>query len=55
VLHRGEPYQIRDLDRNPMTQRAAKQLIKDQYTVDEQTRSRARARTAATKRSKTTR
>jgi hypothetical protein len=55
VLHRGQPYQIRDLDGNPATQRAAKQLIKDHYTVDEQTRSRARARTAATKRSKTTR
>jgi transposase len=55
VLHRAQPYQIRDLDGNPVTQRAAKQLIKDHYTVDEQTRSRARARTAATKRSKTTR
>jgi transposase len=55
ILHRGQPYQMRDLDGIPITERAAKQLIKDHYTVDEQTRARARARTAATKRSKTTR
>jgi transposase len=55
VLHRGQPYQVRDRDGNPIAQRAAKQLIKDQYTVDKETRARARAHTAATKRSKTTR
>jgi Transposase and inactivated derivatives len=55
VLRRAQPYQLRDLDGNPITQRAAKQLIKDHYTVDQQTRARARAHTAATKRSKTTR
>lgn len=55
VLTTGQPYQLRDLDGRPITTRAAKQLIADQLTVDPAVRARARARTAATHRSKLTR
>lgn len=55
TLTTGQPYQLRDLDGQPITTRAAKQLIADQLTVDPAVRARARARTAATHRSKLTR
>jgi hypothetical protein len=51
----GEPYQLRGPDGQPITARAAKQIIAEQYTVDEAVRARARARSAATHRAKLTR
>ena len=55
VLHRGQPYQLRDPDGQPITARAAKALIAEQYTVPETVRARARAHSAATHRAKLTR
>jgi transposase len=55
VLTRGEPYQLRDLDGEPVTERAARQLIAERLTVPEPVRARARARSAATHRAKLTR
>jgi len=55
VLHRGQPYQLRDPDGQPITTRAAKALIAEQYTVPETVRARARAHSAATHRAKLTR
>ncbi len=55
VLRRGEPYQLRDLDGRPVTERAAKQLIAERLTVDQTVRTRARAHSAATHRAKLTR
>ncbi len=40
VLRRGEPYQLRDLNGRPVTERAAKQLIAAELTVDDAVRSR---------------
>ena len=55
VLTRGTPYRLQGLDGEPITTRAAKVLIAQQFTVPEDIRSRARAHTAATHRSKLTR
>jgi transposase len=55
VLDRGTPYQLRDLDGTPITERAAKALIAQRFTVDDDVRARARARSAATHRAKLTR
>jgi transposase len=44
VLHRGTTYQLRDLDGVPITERAAKRLITERFTVNETVRARARAR-----------
>jgi transposase len=55
VLTRGARYQLRDPDGRPITARAAKALIHERFTVPEDIRQRARARTAATHRSKLTR
>jgi transposase len=55
VLHRGQPYQLRDPDGQPITARAAKALIAEQYTVPDTVRARARAHSAATHRAKLTR
>lgn len=55
VLTRGQPYQLRDLDGQPITARAAKALIRGQLTVDDTVRARARAHSAATHRAKLTR
>ena len=55
VLHRGVPYQLQDPDGQPITTRAAKTLIAQRFTVPEEIRKRARARSAATHRSKLTR
>jgi hypothetical protein len=55
VLHRGQPYQLRDPDGQPITARTAKALITEQYTVPETVRARARAHSAATHRAKLTR
>jgi len=55
VLTRGQPYQLRDPDGQPITARAAKALIRDQLTVDDTVRARARAHSAATHRAKLTR
>jgi hypothetical protein len=50
VLTRGQPYQLRDLDGQPITARAAKTLIRDRLAVDDTVRARARAHSAATHR-----
>jgi hypothetical protein len=55
VLTRGQPYQLRDLDGQPITARAAKALIRDRLAVDDTVRARARAHSAATHRAKLTR
>ena len=55
VLTRGARYQLRDPDGRPITARAAKALIHEHFTVPKDIRQRARARTAATHRSKLTR
>jgi transposase len=55
VLHRGQPYQLRDPDGQPITARAAKALIAEQFTVPDTVRARARAHSAATHRAKLTR
>jgi transposase len=55
VLTRGRPYQLRDLDGQPVTARAAKALIAGELTVDPGVRARARAHSAATHRAKLTR
>ncbi len=55
VLARGEPYQLRDLDGKAITERAAKALIAERFTVGEDVRGRARAHSAATHRAKLTR
>ena len=55
VLTRGIPYQLRDLDGQPISRLAAKQMIKDRCTVAEHVRANARAHSAATNRSKLTR
>lgn len=55
VLHRGQPYQLRDPDGQPITTRAAKALIAEQFTVPDTVRARARAHSAATHRAKLTR
>jgi len=55
VLDRGTAYQLRDLDGQPITERAAKTLIAERFTVGEDVRARARAHSAATHRAKLTR
>jgi transposase len=54
VLTRGEPYQLRDIDGTPVTVAVAKHLARTEYAVPEDVRARARARSAATHRSKLT-
>lgn len=55
VLSEGRPYQLRDLEGKPTTERAAKALIAQQYTVGADVRARTRAHSAATHRGKLTR
>jgi transposase len=55
VLTRDQPYQLCDLDGQPITERAAKALIAEQLHVDEEVRTRSRAHSAATHRAKLTR
>ena len=55
VLNRGEPYQLQDVDGTPVTRAHAKQLARTSYAVPPEVRARARARSAATHRSKLTR
>jgi transposase len=54
VLHRGQPYQLRDVDGTPLTRVRAKEIART-YAVPPEVRARARARSAATHRSKLTR
>jgi hypothetical protein len=54
VLDRSQPYQLRDPDGHPITARAAKTLIAEQFTVPDTVRARARAHSAATHRAKLT-
>lgn len=44
VMHRGEPYVIRDTDGTPVTPAEAKAIIAQRYTVTEDVRRRRRAR-----------
>lgn len=55
VLTEDRAYQLRDLDGKPVTERAAKALIVDRFTVGSEVRARARAHSAATHRAKLTR
>lgn len=55
LLTRGEPYQFRDIDDAPIIKATAKALARDTYAVPDTVRARARARSAATHRSKLTR
>jgi hypothetical protein len=55
VLNRGIPYQIRDLDGQPISRLEAKKMIKQVCTVPDQVRAKARAHSAATNRAKLTR
>jgi hypothetical protein len=55
VLTRGRPYQLQDLDRRPITHADAKKMITTDWTVPDQVRAKARARSAATNRAKLTR
>jgi transposase len=55
VLTSGLPYQLRDLDGRPISERAAKALIAAELAVDPEIRARARAHSAATHRGKLTR
>jgi transposase len=55
VLSRGTPYQIRDLDGQPISRLEAKKMIKQVCTVPNQVRAKARAHSAATNRAKLTR
>ncbi len=54
VLTRGEPYQLRDLEGAPITRAATKSQARNALAVPETVRARARARSAATHRSKLT-
>jgi hypothetical protein len=55
VLVRGERYQRRDPDGQPITSRAAKALIAERFTVPAEVRQRAKAHIAATPRARLTR
>lgn len=55
VIVRGQRYQLRDPDGQPITSRAAKALIDERFTVPAEVRHRARAHSAATHRAKLTR
>jgi hypothetical protein len=55
TLTTGETYQLRDPDGNPVTRRAAKELIVERYTVTPAQRARARSHTAEAKRARMTR
>ncbi len=55
MLTEGRAYQLRDLVGRPITERAAKALIVDRFTVGSDVRARARAHSAATHRAKLTR
>ena len=54
MLHRDQPYQLRDIDGTPLTRVRAKEIART-YAVPTEVRARARARSAATHRSKLTR
>jgi hypothetical protein len=55
VLTRDTPYQLQGVDGAPIGHLAAKRVIKDNYTVPEHVRAKARAHSAATNRAKLTR
>lgn len=54
VLTSGGPYELRDLDGTPITERAAKALIVEQLSVDPEIRDRTRAHSAASSPADTT-
>lgn len=54
VLHRDQPYQLRDTDGTPLTRARAKEIART-HAVPPEVRARARARSAATHRSKLSR
>jgi transposase len=49
VMARGEPYELRDADGNPVTRDQAKAIIAERYQVPEQVRRRRRSRKSAGK------
>ena len=55
VLARGQRYQLRDPDGQPITSRAAKAMITERFTVPKDIRQRAKAHSAATHRARLTR
>ena len=55
VLTRGQNYQLRDPDAQPITARAAKAMIADRFTVPPDVGKRAKAHSAATHRARLTR
>ena len=55
VLSRGTPYQIRDLDGQPISRLEAKKMIKQVCTVPDEIRAKGSAHSAATNRAKLTR
>lgn len=55
VLTRGTPYQMRNVDGEPISQLEAKRAVKIQWTVPDHVRAAARAHSAATNRGKLTR
>ena len=55
MLNRGTPYQIRDLDGQPISRLEAKKMIKQVCTGPDQVRAKARGHSAATNRAKLTR
>lgn len=54
TLTSGTPYELRDLEENPITRRAAKELARS-LAVPDEVRRRSRARSAATRRGRLTR
>lgn len=55
VISRGQRYELRGPDGQPITARAAKAMITERFTVPAEVRKRARAHSAATHRAKLTR
>ena len=55
VLTRGTPYQMRNVDGEPISQLEAKRVVKTRWTVPDQVRASTRAHSAATNRGKLTR
>jgi hypothetical protein len=44
VMHRGSPYELRDVDGTPVDRTAAKRIIADRYTVPDYTRRQRRSK-----------
>lgn len=55
TLITGQMYELRDLEGNPVTKRAAKELIAARYTVTPKQRTQSRSHTVEAKRARLTR